>query len=368
MRIAYVGLHWARTKESGVGKKIQSQLAMWRALGHEARMFMHASTGEPAERLIEADVYPYEARGKFVTEINRIRAARRMVDAVAAFKPDIVYLRYGIYVYPVQRLMRIAPVVEEINTNDLTQHEDLGGLYSLYNRLTRGIFLRLVRGLVAVSRELEVSPAFVFYRKPTRVIANGIELDSFTPLSAPSNQTPRLAFIGSPGYLWHGVDKLVDFARRFSDVQLDIVGYDSLPEFEPLPPNLTLNGYLSSQDYLKVLARADAAISSLALHRIQLNEASTLKSRECLALGLPLVVAYKDTDLDDLDCDFLLKIPNKEDNIHTHGEAIRDFAYRMRGVRADRVALKDRIDSTRKEELRLKFFEEIVRETNAQHP
>ena len=367
MRIAYVSLHWARTKDSGVGKKIQSQLEMWRAMGHEARMFMHASTGEPAERLIEADVYPYEARGKLVTEFNRIRAASRMVDAVAAFKPDVIYLRYGIYVFPAHRLMAIAPVIEEINTNDLTQHEDLGGLYSLYNRLTRGIFLRFVRGLVTVSRELEVSRAFAVYRKPTRVIANGIELDSFTPLPAPSNQTPRLVFIGSPGYLWHGVDKLVDFARRFSDVQLDIVGYDSLPEFEPLPPNLTLHGYLSSDEYLKVLARADAAISSLALHRIQLNEASTLKSRECLALGLPLVVAYEDTDLGEAGFDFLLKIPNKEDNIQTHGEAIREFAYRMRGVRADRAVLQDRIDATRKEQLRLKFFEEIVREANAKH-
>ena len=361
MRIAYVSLHWARTKNSGVGKKMQNQLEVWRRMGHEARMFMHASTGEPASPLIEAHVIPYESRGKIITELNRIRAARQLVNAVKEFNPDIIYLRYGIYVYPAHRLMKIAPVIEEINTNDLTQHEDLGGIYSLYNRLTRGIFLRLVRGLVTVSRELEVSPAFALYRKPTRVIANGIELDAFAPLSAPSNESPRLVFIGSPGYIWHGVDKLVDFARRFSDVQLDIVGYDALPDFEALPHNLTLHGYLSSEQYLKVLARADVAISSLALHRIQLDEASTLKSRECLALGLPLVVAYTDTDLDDAGFDFLLKIPNKEDNIHTHGEAIREFAYRMRGIRADRGVLKDRIDSTRKEELRLNFFEEILR-------
>ncbi len=367
MRIAYVSLHWARTKNSGVGKKIQSQLEMWRSLGHVARVFMHASTGEPASGLIEAEVIPYESRGKIRTEFDRIRAARQLIKAVAAFKPDIIYLRYGIYVYPAHRLMRIAPVVEEINTNDLTQHEDLGGLYSLYNRFTRGLFLRRVHGLVAVSRELKISPAFAAYRKPTRVIANGIDLNAFTPLPAPSNETPRLVFIGSPGYIWHGVDKLVDFARRFTDVQLDIVGYDSLPEFEPLPPNLSLHGYLSSEEYLQVLARADVAISSLALHRIQLDEASTLKSRECLALGLPLVTAYTDTDLDDVRFDFLLKIPNKEDNIQTHGEAIREFAYRMRGKRAERAMLKDRIDSPRKEEIRLRFFEEIVRDANAKH-
>jgi glycosyltransferase involved in cell wall biosynthesis len=312
--------------------------------------------------LIEADVFPYEVRGKLQTEINRMRAARRLVDAVAAFKPDIIYLRYGIYVYPAHRLVTIAPTVEEINTNDLTQHEDLGGIYSLYNRFTRGLFLRRVRGLVAVSRELEVSPAFTPYSKPVCTIANGIDLDAFTPLPAPNNTIPRLVFIGSPGYPWHGVDKLVDFARRFPDLQLDIIGYDVLPGFEPLPANLTLHGYLSAEGYQSVLARADVAISSLALHRIGLEEASTLKSRECLALGIPLVVAYRDTDLGDLDVDFVLKIPNKEDNIQTHGEAIRAFAYRMRGLRADRSALEPRIDALRKERARLEFFDQILRQ------
>ena len=363
MRIAYVSLHWPRTKNSGVGKKIRGQIELWRDLGHTARLFMHTSKHEPAAELIEADVFPYEMRDRFQTEINRIRAAQALVKAIEAFQPDIIYLRYSIYVYPAHRLMKIAPVIEEINTNDLTQHEDLGGIYSLYNRLTRGIFLRRVRGLVTVSRELAVSPAFASYRKPTCTISNGIDLASFTSLPAPTNEIPRLVFIGSPGYVWHGVDKLVEFARHFPDVHLDIVGYDELPRYAPLPANLHLHGYLSSQAYQKVLAGADAAISSLALHRIQLEEASTLKSRECLALGLPLVLAYEDTDLGDEAYDFLLKIPNKEDNIQTHGEAIRAFAHRVRGCRADRAILEKRISAAGKEQKRLEFFSEIIQKT-----
>jgi len=66
--------------------------------------------------------------------------------------------------------------------------------------------------------------------------------------------------------------------------------------------------------------------------------------------------------LDDLDCDFLLKIPNKEDNIQTHGEAIHEFAYRMRGHRADREILLRRIDSHPKEVMRLSFFKEILQQ------
>ncbi len=364
MRIAYVSLHWPRTRNSGVGKKIQSQIGKWHSMGHDARLFMHTEQHKPASDLIEASVFPYIPGSKLQTEINRIRAVRPMLKAIEEFKPHIIYLRYSIYVYPAHLLTDIAPVVEEINTNDLTQHEGLGGIYSLYNRYTRGMFLRRVRGLVTVSRELAVCSAFAPYRKPTRVIANGCELDEFPQLSAPANRIPRLVFIGNPGYLWHGVDKLIDLARRLPDVHIDIIGYDKLPDFQPLPANVTLHGYLSVQQYQQVLANADVAISSLALHRVQLEEASPLKSRECLAFGLPLVVAYADTDLNDTACNFLLKIPNKEDNIQTHAQSIRDFAYRMRGCRADREFLKKHIDANQKEAARLSFFEELLQKSS----
>ena len=133
-----------------------------------------------------------------------------------------------------------------------------------------------------------------------RVISNGIDLSAFQPLDAPNNETPRLVFIGTPGYSWHGVDKLVELARTFPDLHIDIVGYDQLPEHEPLPPNLTLHGYLNADGYRKVMAGCDLAISTLALYRKGMEEACPLKTRECLAYGLPMVLPYVDTDLKDL--------------------------------------------------------------------
>jgi glycosyltransferase involved in cell wall biosynthesis len=359
MRIAYVSFQWPRTRNSGVGKKIQSQITAWIAMGHEAKLFMHSAKYEPLSELIEADYFFYSVAGKIITEINRIKAVIRMVAAIRDYHPDVIYLRSSIYVYPAHNLMSIAPVIEEINTNDITQHEGLGAIYSLYNRLTRGIFLCHVRGLVTVSRELAASSAFAAYRKPTCVIANGIDLNKFVQLPAPANHIPRLVFIGNPGCLWHGIDKLVTLTRLVPDLQLDIVGYSELPDLEPLPENITLHGYLALQEYQNVLASADAAVSSLALHRVELEEASPLKSRECLAFGLPLVVAYVDTDLDDLDCEFLLKIPNKEDNIQTHAQEIYDFACRMRGLRVDRKLIAN-IDLVGKELKRIDFIEKIL--------
>ncbi len=360
MRIAYVSLHWPRTCNSGVGRKIQSQISAWTERGHEVRLFMHTSTYEPQSDLIPAECFFYAVSGRLKTEFNRIEAAGRMVAAVRRFEPDIIFLRYGIYVFPAHRLMEIAPVVEEINTNDLAQHEQLGMVYNIYNRLTRGIFLRRVRGLVAVSHELALSPAFAGFHKPTVVIANGIDLDTIEPLPAPNNDSPHLFFIATPGYSWHGIDKLVDLARLYPDLTVNVVGYDRIPECEPLPGNVRLHGYLKPGAYLDLLGSSDLAVSTLALHRKDMQEASPLKTRECLAYGLPIVVAYADTDLEQAPEEFVLKIPNKEDNIQTHAQLIREFAYRMRGCRANREFLRQHIDADQKETLRLSFFEKLL--------
>jgi hypothetical protein len=272
----------------------------------------------------------------------------------------VIYLRYGMYVFPIHRLASIAPVVEEITTNDLAQHKRLGHFYSIYNRLTRGLILQRTHGLVCLSRELASSPGIAVYQKPIVVIGDGVDLGKTRPLKAPGNQRPHLVFIGSPDAPWQGVDKLVLLANLLPDLTFHIVGYDHLDGWIALPANFVLHGYLETRQYENILEQMDLAISSLALHRIGMNESSPLKTRECLAYGLPVILPYVDTDLHDLNCDFILEIPNTEDNVKNHADRIRDFAYRMRGRRADRDILLSRIDSKQKELRRLSFFRKIV--------
>lgn len=358
MRIAYVSLHWPRTVSSGVGKKILRQMDAWRAEGHSAQLFMHTVRRPLDSPLLPAEVFYYYGSG-LAAELGRIQAAYRLVKAVHLYRPEVIYLRYGMYVYPIHALASIAPLVEEINTNDLAQHTRLGSLYSLYNRLTRGLIIRRTSGLVCLSNELATSPQNAMFNKPTRVVGDGIDLDNISPLPAPENDQPRVAFIGSPDSPWQGVDKLVQLAQMVPDISIHVIGYSQIEALTPAPGNLFLYGYLDTVEYRKILRTMDCAIGSLGLHRISLNESSPLKTRECLALGLPMVLPYKDTDLLGLELDFLLKIPNAEDNIHTHAQSIRDFAYRMRGKRVDRALIAP-LDQKVKERERLIFFEEVI--------
>ena len=359
MRIAYVSLHWPRTLISGVGKKIARQISAWTAAGHEVQFFMHSVRREMDAPLVSGEYFFYPEGGRLRGEWERMLAARRLLDAVKSYQPDLIYLRYSMYVYPIHRLASIAPLVEEITTNDLIQHEGLGRIQSLYNRLTRGIIIRRTSGLVCLSSELARSPFNSVFQKPTRVVGDGIDLNNIQPLPAPNNIQPQVVFMGSPGSLWQGVDKLPFLARAFPEMGVHVIGYDNIDGVSSLPDNMRLYGYLNAQEYGKILAGMDCAIGSLGLHRINLNESSPLKTRECLALGLPMILPYKDTDLDGLECNFLLRIPNTEDNIQTHAQAIYDFACQMRGRRVDRKQIAN-LDQANKESERLAFFKELL--------
>ncbi len=365
MRIAYLSLHWPRPTNSGVGKKMLQQMHIWQAEGHETCFFSHRHAYPRPEELLPGKSAVYRQYGGKLgllrTEIARSAALHALLPQVEAFHPDLIYLRSAIYVYPLQRLFSLAPAVIEVNTNEDAQHRLLGRAYHAYFQLTNPILLRGARGFIAISNEFAADLARL--GKPVRVIGNGFDFSEIQPLPAPNNPVPRLVFIGSPGNPWHAVEKLAGLARACPDIFIDVVGYDHLETGQPLPDNLILHGYLQKDAYLRILSTADAAIGSLGLHRIQVNEASPLKTRECLAYGLPLILPFTDTDLDDLEYDWLLKIPNREDNLSASIPAVHDFLYRMRGVRVDRSVLAPRLDARKKELERLAFFRMIKEQT-----
>jgi hypothetical protein len=364
MRIAYVSLHWPRTIHSGVGKKIAAQIGAWRAAGNEVTLFLHSHTIENASDLLPGVSELYERKsgfmGKILTEVDRNKALSRLIRKIHSYQPDVIYLRFNVFAYPLQRLFRGAPVIIEAVTNDIKQHETLGKFYALYNRLTRRISLKRCSGIVSISHELAASPAFADYHKPTIVVGDGIDLSKYPVIPAPKNQQPHLVFIGSPGNAWHGVEKLVPLAQQFPDLVIDVVGYDRMEGAENYPSNFVLHGYLKGDAYQKVLATADAAISSLSLHSIGMEESSPLKTRECVAMGIPIILPYHDTDLDALSHPSILKIPNTPDNVQTHTEEIYQFTHSVMGKRLDDPQIRDSIDSKNKESQRLEFFRKIV--------
>jgi len=82
--------------------------------------------------------------------------------------------------------------------------------------------------------------------------------------------------------------------------------------------------------------------------------------REALAYGIPIIIAYNDTDLDRVDLETILRIPNKEDNIIENAERIRQFAYDMMGKRVDIKNVAPHLDQHQKEKDRLSFMQSVL--------
>ena len=86
------------------------------------------------------------------------------------------------------------------------------------------------------------------------------------PLPAPNNSNPRLAFVGNAGISWNGVDKLIAFAEKVPDIQVDIIGYSrkDIPDKE-IPKNVVLHGFVSIEKVREILSQVDVASGTLAL-------------------------------------------------------------------------------------------------------
>lgn len=89
-------------------------------------------------------------------------------------------------------------------------------------------------------------------------------------------------------------------------------------------------------------------------------EACPLKVRRYLAYGLPVILGYRDTDLDALDKWWLLRLPNTESNVVTSLPEIGAFVESVRGRRVPRDEVEPLISAGAKEAARLAFFGEVV--------
>jgi len=255
----------------------------------------------------------------------------------------------------------------ELNTDDINENRHVGWAVYWINRITRGLVLNNADGLIAVSREIAELQVNRIYKKPTCVISNGIDMEQYPQLPPPLNDWPVITFIGSPGMIWHGVDKLIRLAEKWDDLSINIVGYLPSDMKEDAPPNVYIHGFLDRAGVMDVLMKTDVACGTLALHRKNMQEASPLKVREAIACGIPVLLGYKDTDLSILENECILQIPNTEDNVTKHAEQIRSFAYRMMGKRLKRDTIASLIDQGPKEESRLAFFDEIRRNFGAKY-
>jgi hypothetical protein len=362
LKIAYY-VHLNLKPGSGVYKKILNQISCWLKLGHDARLFIVTRDEQIKNSLYSSnikekvEVVMYPNGFNPFSLLKRLKAFDEMKDKILNWSPDIVYTRQDLYYPPIVNLARKSRFIAEINTYDLAELWGYSKTQWLYSILTRNKFLSFCSGFVFVTYELSNKEAYKKFNKAYAVIPNGIKLDEFDTLLPNFSDDVNLVFLGQGSYPWYGVDKILFLAKNFPKWNFHIIGFSNTISEKDLK-NVFFHNFLPREKYEEILKSADCAIGTLALHRNKMNEACPLKTREYLAFGLPVIIGYSDTDFLE-GADFILTLPNDENNVNENLSAIEKFVLKWKGKRVPRDMITH-LDICEKEKQRISFFQSII--------
>lgn len=355
MKILYLIDH-DPSLSSGVMNKIKSQVSTWVQLGHTVSILSSSTLTLYDGQFTVVETLSRKSRGRS----NRLSVAVRLMMSTFSLRrlvkqvdSDVIYMRYRLYTPRLLSLLGGRKVIMEINSDDSTEYK-LRSLWThFYNKATRGILLSRVDAFVGVSEEL--SDRFSSFGKPCVTIANGIDVAQHGFCNN-KNIPPKLVFIGSPGQLWHGIDKVGEMAENFQEYMFYIIGPTGKDT-----DNLKYLGVLSNVAANEFIQTCDIGIGSLSLHLKGLTEASPLKTRQYLASGLPIIYGYRDTDIPE-NSPFALELLNSKDNLDF--EAIKKFIIDVVGdahvKAAARFFAESVLDYQVKEKEKILFFDEVM--------
>ncbi|TWF44334.1 hypothetical protein FHW36_101254 [Chitinophaga polysaccharea] len=370
MKIAYL-TDIDLSSHSGVRIKHIMQCSNWEKLGHEVKIYSIPNTATVNAQQIDIPI-SFEVfdnkistyfKGGIAAYVRKIFATSRIIKSLKEFNPDILYVRSMVYYPGLNRIVRSFISVIEYNT---LMEKELEVAGNKRIRFMHGLGYKALntsaKAFVGVTEEIALAYGDR-YRRPAVAIGNGFDLSSYPlnemPVNMPSPDRAQIVFVGSPNMPWHGIDKFYQLSTLV-DADFHLVGATYEPdETSAARKNFIQHAFMNKKELGELYSKMDIAIGSLALHRNNLKEATPLKVREYCTYGLPIIIAYKDTDLSGKE--FVLEIDNSEDTIEKNLLVIKAFISKWRGKRIAREEIEQLIDYRYKEEKRLSFLQAILK-------
>lgn len=351
MRIIYLA-KVPVSKGSGVNKKIASQIEAWRKQGNEVLPVFLVREDGVAPELENLGAELVRQKRWFLNYLK----SPRLDSIVDDFGPDLIYFRLGNLPAFSTNTIFSCPVVLEINTRIFEELKVTSrGLKKWLLALHYRFLLTKASGYVGVTKECLLG----LPNKPAIQVGNSISFDKdiFFRVVKERSRSNVCIFVGSQGWAWHGVDRLIDIARNNPDYQFWIVGYtrESIHAVE-LPTNVKVFGTVIGERYVELLSSASIAFGSLAMDRNNMFYSSSLKNRDYLQYGLPIIMQGVDSDLEELACVYSLPyqydVSDVTKALHEVGEISEvSFQEVINSVSSDTVELR-----------RLNFLEKVFHE------
>lgn len=216
---------------------------------------------------------------------------------------DLLVLRYSVHDPFLLTFIRKSRVPVVLAHHTLERKElrldgpVLGRLRAFAELLIGSAVNRMAAGQLAVTNEiLQSVPTSGRRNAFTHVYPNGIISQAQLTETA-RDDVPNLLFVSSTFQPWHGLDILLEALRMNQEkFKIHLVGTLSDEELSQtsLDKRIVVHGRLETAEIMEIASKCSVGIASLALSRAGLTEGSTLKVREYLSMGLPVVADHND--------------------------------------------------------------------------
>ncbi len=309
-----------RPDERGVITKIQAQKKALQDSGIEVILYEMGifDKDNNVKSDVKTFIHDVNDKNKKSGFLDYIRLINKTIAEIKKINPDYIYVRDRMFFFNLySRLSKIVPVFVEVQSKVIQEMKNISKKRWILESILQRKYLRKVSGIIAVTNEI-LNYEMKLNKIDGMVLGNGIDEDKikFIKYSPAQDSKIHLLFIGSAGMPWHGVDRLVKSfikANAWEKFSLDIIGYDNI--FDEETPGINFHGFINDSELINtIISKTDIAITSLAMFRNHLQEGATLKFRQYLASGLPVITGYTDVDTQD-GLDFILEFPNDDSNI-----------------------------------------------------
>lgn len=266
-------------------------------------------------------------------------ASQSIRNALFSEDVDVIYIRqlfpYFVYALLIGKKHHSKVIFElqdiESVANKVTlDNSFLKNIRSLYLKLADLLFGKYIKshadGLVSVTSEITTYNCRLTHNCVRCItLGNGIAVSSLPvrKFTLSNNLDLHILVVANVSY-WHGIDRFIVGMKEYKGLRsiiLHIVGSGyALPNLESLTDSLELSdhvifhGFKSGTDLDAMFDLCHIAIGSLAGFRANLQELSSLKSREYCARGIPFLMASNDADFTE-NWEYIQMVPATEDPI-----------------------------------------------------
>lgn len=258
--------------------------------------------------------------------ITRLEIACCYHGILKQIKSGPIYIRYTRADQFIWRVLKHAklPIFFEVNglvfSELKTGYGNDSSYYGRFNERNEVRYLpkmiRMAKGVICITNEIK---DFIKPYNPNILIIGNSSENIISAIKTRTWKKIRFVLLVGADTYWQGIERLIASINNLKPeikekFEVTISGPKKLSDKygAKSPENVNFSNSTNESQLEQLLTQSDIGLTTLALYKKEMNEAAPLKTRDYLRAGLPIVLAYNDTDVDEINelSPFVYKIAN----------------------------------------------------------